>query len=187
MKRRIETLKEEKRRYRLELLEKDRELDVMKKKVKKVRSTHGRNSVKSSTLSSIELGNSDVIGKNYAGYIFHHYPFLTNKELNEYTPDNPNTVCGMIDGQLDHPPGLSDSQLEEFWHNSSVDLLNKKRIEKHANSNALVQNAYRGKYDNTYILYAMYNKIHTNITAYHISVDTTFQLTLMRERIWRRF
>lgn len=187
MKRRIETLKDERRRYRLQLLEKEQELDMMKKNLKNVRPTHGRNSVKSSTLSSIELGNSDVIGKSYAGYIFHHFPFLTNKELNEYTPDIPNTVCGMIDGQLDHPPGLSDSQLEEFWHNSSVDLLNKKRIEKHANSNALVQNAYRGKYDMTYMFYAMYNYIRTNITAYHISVDTTFQLTLMRERIWRRF
>ena len=159
MKRRIENLKNDRRRYRLQLLEKEQELDMMKKNLKKVRPTHGRNSVKSSTLTSIELGNSDIIGKNYAGYLFHHFPFLTIKELNKYTPDDPNTVCGMIDGQLDHPPGLSDSQLEEFWYNSSVDLLNKKRIEKHANSNALVQSAFRGKYDITYMLYAMYNYI----------------------------
>ena len=159
MKQRIETLKDDKRRYRLQLLEKERELDVMKAQVKKVRPTHGRNSVKSSTLTSIELGNSDVIGKKYSCYIFQHFPFLAIKELNEYTPDNPNTVCGMIDGQLDHPTGLSDSQLEQFWYNSSVDLLNKKRIEKHANSNARIQSAFRGKYDITYMLYAMYNYI----------------------------
>ena len=137
----------------MKLLEKEQEIDMMKKMLKKVRPTHGRNSIKSSTLTSIELGNSDIISQHYSGYIFHNFPFLPTKDLIGYTPDDPKTVCGMIDPQLDHPPGLSHSQLEDFWLESSADLLNKKRIEKHANSNTLVQNAFRGKYYYMFVCY----------------------------------
>ena len=142
---RIAKLKDQRRNDKLKLMEKQRELDQLKMSVKKHRPTHGRNGVKASTLSPMELGNNDIIGKYYQGHVFHHFPFLPRSELNQYTPNDPNTVCGSLDKLLDHPPGLTRDGLESFWFDSTVDLLNKKKIEKHSNVNHQVQAAFRCK------------------------------------------
>lgn len=146
LQRKLNKLKNLNREASLSAMEKDQQIEMLKNSAKQSRSSHGRNSVKKTTLSNIEMVNNDIISKWYHRHLFHRFPFLHHREYMEYTPDDVNTVCGRLDGELDHPLGASEVELEDFWSNSTLDLLNRKKIEAHANANQRVQQAFKGKY-----------------------------------------
>ena len=146
LQRKINELRKWKGDASLLIMEKDQQIDMLKKSVKQARTSHGRNSVTKTTLSNLEMGNNDIISRWYHRHVFHRFPFLHHSEYMEYTPYDANTLCGRLDAELDHPPGASDEEREQFWFNSTLDLFNKKKIEIQANATQRIQQAFKGKY-----------------------------------------
>jgi hypothetical protein len=113
----------------------------------------GQNSIKKSKYNQNDHANSDIIANFCKKRVFPHHKFLY-KSWKTYAPANKTSLYYKCCDEINIPRQVEadPAEMEYFWLNKTVPMINKKYYKICANFNAAARGEYFGRFDTNFLM-----------------------------------